>query len=313
MPRTQLIHNQAGTLEFYVPQGVPSAATLTLYTEGDATFSGETWPLDVAPSASTTTDAQLAENSGYALSVASVVGFVRTQRYMVVLPTGEPKEIRLRGIDTSSSDLVLDELLDFAIPSGSTVASHRLTYTLNASQTATKRRRCRAVWSYTVDGVAHVHQEFFDIVREPFVIPITEEDIEKHDASFGENAGDAQRWKKLIPGAHDEIERKLRAMQIDPDEIRDRDAIKDALIFSILAKASMKQPLVSKGWKDMRDEALKDFQEARSWIDSDDDGRVDGVDTDNDHSDGIFYDNDRDPWSQGGSELGTPVKYMRVG
>lgn len=313
MARTQITHNQPFTLEYYCPEGAPSSATLTLYTSGDATFSGETWPLSLTLGASTLTNQELARKGGVNLSVVSTAEFAARERYMLDLPNGVRREIRLEGVDTSAGDLVLDGQPSFVIPVGSAIASHRLAYTLSTSQTATKRRYCRAVWAYTVDGRTYVKQTFFDIVRQPFVIDVTEEDIEAHDKDFGDSVGQNQRWKKLLVGAHNDIQRMLFGLQIDPDEIRDREAIKDALIFCLLSKMAMPNVALADAWKERCQVALKDFQAARSWIDTDDDGRVDGVDTDNDHSDGIFSDNNRDPWSQGGSELGTPVKYMRVG
>lgn len=323
MPRIQFTKDIAGVLEFYAPEGVPdSAATLTIYTSASGELEGESWPATVTLSTATTTTTATANIHTDSLTVADESNFVVDERAMINFE-GQRLEVVVRA--KSSLTLELDQELSSTIVSGATVASHRLTYALTAAQNATLRRRLRAVWSYEVDSVPRTHQQYFSVVREPFNIALTEEDIESHDFAFGEYADRRGAWKKLIHGSHNDVERMLRALQLSPDLVRDRDSLKDALIFSLLSKfygSTPGQMERSEKWKSDCQQAVRDMSEARTWYDVDDDhdAGADGVSTSEGHggaivgADGIsrtYYDDCRFSYSH--SELGPPVKYMPVG
>ena len=323
MPRIQYTKDVASTLEFYAPEGVPdSSATLTIY-EGTSAVGGETWPYTVSLSSATTTLTAGADRHADELTVADESNFVADQRYFIEY-LGQRLEVVVRKIDTNK--LYLDQPLSDAIPSGATIASHRLTYSLSASQNANLRRRYRAVWSYAVDGVNRTHQQYYSVVREPFNIDLTEEDIEEHDFSFGEYTDNRGAWKKLTEGAHKDVERKLRALQLSPDLIRDRDGLKDALIFCVLSKfygSIPGQVERAEMYATKAQDAIKDVSDARTWYDVDDDHNAgsDGVSTsegeggqviDSDGNVRTYLDDGCITYSSA-SELGTPAKYMKVG
>lgn len=316
MPRLQYTKGVAGTLEFYAPEGIPdSSASLTIYTSGTSELTGS-WPATVTLTSATTTLSSAA--SRYAESVAVVDGssFVVGQRY-TINDNGQLLEVRISRID--SNTLYLDQPLSFDVASGATIASHRYTYSLTTTHTANLRRRLRAVWSYDVDSIAHAHHQYFSIVNEPFTISLSEEEIEAHDLAFGEYADPNGAWKKLIGGAHDEIERMLRSRQLSPDLIRDRDGLKDALIFCFLSKfygSAPGQRERADMWLERCVNTVAQVIESRAWYDVDDDH--DGGNEDSD----MIYDingtalgtlDDDGRLDTSGSELGAPVSYARVG
>jgi hypothetical protein len=268
----QFLYNIASTLEFYAPEGIPDGnASLTVYTSGSGELDG-TWPQTVTLDGATTTTTAAGELGDTSIPVASIANFKTGRKYWVKNITGELHQIRLRGL--AGSNLYLDQPLSFTFEGGSTVASARYAFDLTAAQNGTLRRRLRAVWSYDVDSVTVYLQQYYSVVREPFQLDITEEDIERHDPAFGEYADSLNNWTKLVHGAHDDIERKLRARQLCPDLLRDRDGLRDALIFQLLGKYYLSIPgqdMRSRAWLKMADLAIDDVLKARSWYDADDD------------------------------------------
>lgn len=314
MPRIQFTKDVAGTLVFYAPEGIPDgAASLTIYTSGDATLTGETWPYSATLTSASTTLSAAASRYAENISATDGSAFVaRTQRYMIS-DGGQIQEITISR--KSSNTLYLDQPLAAAVANGATLASHRYTYSLSTTQTATLRRRLRAVWSYAVGGVSYSHTQYFSIVREPFDIYLTEEDIEEHDLEFGQYVDDSGAWRKLIEGAHNDVERMLRAKQLSPDLIRDRDALRDAVIFGVLSKIYQKQPERAAAWGAKVEQAITNAIDARTWYDADDDH--DG----GDEQSNVIYDTsgnalgtlDSEGRLEPVDELGVPVKYARVG
>lgn len=313
MPRIQFQQSAAGTLEFYAPEGIPDgAASLTIYTGGDSTLSGETWPLSVSLTSASTTVNGAASQYAQSLTLDDASAFVaRTQRYLID-DGGALQEITVSR--KSGDTIYLDHELREGVADGATVASHRYSYTLSSAQTTTKRRRLRAVWSYDVDSVTYTHTQYFSIVGEPFSIDVTEEDIARHDLDFEQYADGDGAWRKLVGGAHDDVERCLRAKSLAPDLLRDRDALRDAVIFGVLSKIYQRQPDRSELWRGRMERALTDAVEARAWYDEDDDHQ--GGDEDS----SIIYDTDGNILGtlngdtlETATELGVPANYMRVG
>jgi hypothetical protein len=313
----QFVYNVAGTLEFYCPEGVPSGtASLRVYKTGDSAISG-TWPQTVAASTANTTTSASASEGGMSLTLTSATGFSAGERYWVQTTTGQRFEIKAVGIAVSTKILYLDQPLRVAVPSGSAIASAKYTYTLTSAQNGELWRRYRAVWSYTVSGVARTATQYYSVVREPFNILISEEDLEKHDPVIGEYLDRYNAWSKLIPGAHEDIERMLAARQLYPDLIRDRDGLKHALIFRILGKFHISisgQESRGERWLKMSEQAIEDVLKSRAWYDADDDHTVseagrttvvlpDGTVT-------YYYDDDA---GCAGDELIPPAGYARVG
>lgn len=321
MPRTQIRYEQGGTIEVYPPEGRPdSAASLTIYVSGSSELSG-TWPATVSlDSASTTTDAAASQHTTQ-LSVVDASSFVaRRRRYWLETTDGRTAEVVLDRVDTSSNDLYLDQPLRFGVASGSTISGHRLAYTLSSSQAGTLRRRLRAEWSYDVDGETYYLTTYLDVVREPWDLSrISESDIEIHDSSWGEYADSQGRWRDLVVGAADDVERMLRAEQVYPDLVRDREGLEAAVIYRVLAKRYAQTPSLlerAEHYAKAAEQAVADVLEARTWYDVDEDhvggdGRaIRGYTVDGDP---IYEDGDEIGGDELEDELGMPAAYMRVG
>lgn len=317
MPRLQFTKDVASTLAFYAPEGIPDgAATVTIYTGGDGELEGDTWPATVALGSASTTTTAAATQQSETLPVGDASAFSAGGRYWIN-DSGQRVEVEVRK--KSGSTLYLTQPLPFTVSSGATIASGRYAYSLSATQTATLRRRLRAVWSYEVDSEAVSHTQYFSVVREPFDISLTEDDIEAHDHNFGEYAGSRGQWRRLIEGAHHDVERALRRKQLTPDLVKDRDGLKDALIFYLLSKFYRSLPGQlerAEAWRISGDRAIEDVFDARTWYDADDDNTVSdgGVSVAYD-SDGnpIYISDDVSGELSGASELGTPAAYMKVG
>lgn len=317
MPRLQYTKGVAGSLVLYAPEGIPDAdATLTIYTSGNSTLAGSSWPVTVSLSTATTTLSALAAQYAESLALTDATNFAAGERYYI---NDGGQLLEVKASRKSSNTLYLDQPLSFGVASGATIASHKLAFALSTTHTATLRRRLRAVWSYEVDGVAYSHQQYFSVVNEPFELAITEEDIEGHDLAFGEYTDDRGAWRKLIDGAHDEVERMLRARQLSPDLIRDRDGLRDALIFCLLGKWYMGAPGQrerAEMWQTKAERAIAQVIEARGWYDVDDDHQggsetgqmiydAAGAELGVVGADGVL--------TNQANELGLPVSYARVG
>lgn len=293
MSRLQFPRNQSGELVWYPPEGLGGAtAQLIIYTQGDTLLPGGSWPQTVDRDAQSTTVAVETESSDDELPVTSSAGFAAEDRLLLILPNGQRFELRLVG--AADNTLFLDQPLPKTIPSGSTVSGWGYRFTLSSSHLAELRRGCRAQWIYTVAGKARFHAQRFDIVNEPFVLALTESDLERHDHTFGESAGSSGRWKSLIDGAHDVITGRIEAQGLFADLILDREALKDAICFVILAKfygskAGADMRALGADWMKQADRAVADMIQSR-----------------------IAYDKNQNQVAEP-DEAGTPAKYLKLG
>jgi hypothetical protein len=321
MPRTQFTLDVAGTLEFYPPEGRPdSSATLNIYTGGDSLLTG-TFPATVALDSVSTTINASASKGATAVSLASGTGVVVGRRYIIKTAKGQRVEVVARGIDGTT--LSLDQRLSVAVESGDAFDGHRLAYSLSAAQNGELRRRLRAVWSYDVDGEAQDWQTYYSVVREPFRIPLSESDIETRSHNFGEYTDRFASWRRLIPGAHDEIAEMLIVEQHDPDLIRDRDGLKTAIIYCLLSLffESIPGEFVRADRMMTRcEKAVSRVIKGKTWYDEDHDQVVDGEPQTVTLADGsqvVVMSSDGDDGDLreigGRDELGLQASYMRVG
>lgn len=346
MSGLQFFEDKAATLVLYVPaaHGVPSgSASLTIYASGQSELAtGGSWPETVSLDAAAATLDAAASAGDESLSVGSgeATTFTAGRTVLATSTRGEILELRVKGRDTSTDTLYLDQPLAHALQSGSTLAGHRYAFALSTTHTQTRRRRVRAVWTYTAGGEARTVVQRFDVVREPFTFDLSESDIETHDPEFGEYAGHSGRWRRHIEGALRDLVSALTARDLDPDLLRDRDIAKDALIYRVLAKFYRKvDPEASKGFQEDYETKLKEISESSAiWYDADgDDVVADGADARAADASGAYgvgsggtrYDADGNALSPVGyghggrygrhlgggsrSELGTPASYAKVG
>ena len=293
MSRLQFPRHQSGELVWYPPEGLGGAtAQLIVYTQGDALLPGGSWPQTVDRDPQSTTVAVETERDDDELPVVSSAGFSAEDRLLLIIPSGQRFELRLVG--AANNTLFLDQPLPKTIPSGSVVSGWGYRFTLSPSHLSELRRGCRAQWMYTVAGKPCFHPVRFDVVNEPFILALTESDIERHDHTFGESAGSSGRWRSLIDGAHDAITGRIEAQGLFADLILDREALKDAICLMVLAKfygskAGADMRALSADWMKQAERAVADMIQAR-----------------------VTYDKNQNQVSEPG-EQGTPVQYMKLG
>ena len=273
--RTQLSLDVDGTLEFYPDARPDAAASLHVYNEAltplDATLDPVAVPLDVVDEA-LTVEAFAGDPT---ITVASTVGLVIGRRYRLVNEEGRDREVRVIGFSAASGLIRFDQPLPFdCAVTTSRLRGHRLAYTIDAALLSIRRRRMRAHWVFEIGGVAFQKDVHFDVVLSPFNLVINEETVELADTSFGEAIGAKESWKKNRKQAINHVWRSLAKFQVKPDLVRDRDALRDACVFALLAYFHFKDEALRKAWFEAYNWAMSDFKASHAWYDSDDDQAV---------------------------------------
>lgn len=322
MERTQYRKDLASLLEYYPPAevGRPSSAKLRAFTSGTATlFSETTLTLDTAQQQLTAT----ATHDADTLTVADSSAFEVGRRYIVRTSGGRKREVVCLDVP-SSTTVKLDAPVGFALTTSDFIEGHGLRRTLSAVEAATVRRRVRLEWEYVgTDGFTYIDEEYVDIVRTPFRLRLTEGDIEFESSTFGERAGARGGWRKLVQGAVGDVWRRVSNMGqgVYPDLVKERKGLKVAVARRVLQKLSVEDQDLSteqsafKRWGKLYDEALREFEAASPWYDSDDDQAVDYDGTRTVTVDGELVElaTDSSETLGDGGELGFNVKRLRVG
>lgn len=303
MRRHQYRTSVASVLEFYPPQGVASSATVAGFVSGTSAslFASESVTLDTA---SATVSGHTA--SATLLTVDDSTGFVVGRRYWAETAGGRGREVTVIDVPNGTS-LELDQPIGFVVTA---IAGHGLRRTLTAEEAGTVRRRCRVLWTYTVDGMGYVADQMIDIVEMPFALHLTEEDIEEAYPPAGEHAGSRRAWAKVLRKAEGEVFNRVAAEQIEPDLVRERDLLRDAAVYRALQLLSVRnQDFTDAGayerWESLYEQTISRFLAGKYWYDSDDDLNVDlyGANTRTVTVDGTTY----EVFSDGGGGDGEAV------
>ena len=224
--------------------------------------------------------------------------------------------VKVAGI--SGTTVYLDQPLPFACDSASTFQGVRMSVSLDTDNTASRYRRMRGVWDYTVDGETIRHTEHIDIVKTPFHLVLGERDVETEDPSFGERIGDAEVWFNLREGALNKIWNELMALQVEPDLVRDTSQLKVAAIHWLLALSYFRQAETATFWIERYKEDMDLFRRGKPWYDSDDDQDTDARNHRRIYDGAVTYPVSGESGgalgADGvGSELGRPAVYVSVG
>lgn len=316
--RLQFAKDAAGTLEFYPKQGrADAAADVYVYTSGTNELDGTNLAgsgngsLDAASEA-LTASASVGDET---VTVADISAYVVGRRYSLKSHEGRRQEVTLLG--KTGTTLRLDQPVQFACTdSTSYLQGHRLTVSLTTAHTATVRRRLRVLWVYDVDSVTYRETRWIDIVRVPFQLSVTEDDLETLDPDFGEWAGDRAGWRKLEAGATAAVWSTLAAMQVYPDLVRDTTLLELAYAFKMLELFYFREEALSGRWREKYEETISQFRESRAWYDTDADlvadGAGDEADIDTDIYNSSAFDEDSETLDSG-DEFGLPASYLKVG
>jgi hypothetical protein len=277
MARIQFRKDTAGTLEFYPPEGRPdSNASLDVY-KGQAVWGEGTWPATITLPPFSQNLTATASAGDTEVTVGSTSGLVRGHRFMLKNAFAQQEEVTVDGFDATTIKLV--DPIQYDQTTSSTIKAHRLTQALTSGNTANRERNLRALWSYTVDSVDYVTEQYFDIVRQPFEIKITERDLEAFGGAQLIGTLPREQLNAYIEGGHRTLEMMLRGDQIEPDLVRNPDDLRDALAHLVLEAVAQAQGSLGPDGRNRAFERHKQlaavayagYMSSRSWYDADDD------------------------------------------
>jgi hypothetical protein len=194
------------TLYLDAPEGVPSAVTsvTVVRSDGDDASSSESALGSPSVSSVTTTlsaAAGTSETDTKAVPLTSATGFVVNRPYLLTATTNETAWVVFAAISGSTGYARTPLTSSFA--SGSTIASPRISATVDATWVATASKlsdesgldrmqtdawragdndedpRYRAIWLYTVAGIVRRRETRFDLVRYTAQHAITPVDVDE--------------------------------------------------------------------------------------------------------------------------------------
>ena len=179
------------TLYLDAPEGVPSAVTSVTVVRSDGDDSSSSESALGSPSVSSVTTtlsaaAGTSETDTKAVPLTSATGFVVNRPYLLTATTGETAWVVFAAISGSTGYARTPLTSSFA--SGSTIASPRISATVDATWVATASKlsdesdedpRYRAIWLYTVAGVVRRRETRFDLVRYTAQHAITPVDVDE--------------------------------------------------------------------------------------------------------------------------------------
>jgi len=278
MSRQQFRFESTGTLAFHPSQGrADAAASLTIFKSKDVELAtAGSWPETVALDTVDTSLSVAALKGARQVTLASGTGVVVGRHYLIGDSFGREYEVRVEGVD--GNDVKTEQPLRIDIASAfSTFKGHDIRFALDATHLSEREREVRAVWTYAVGGDTFTEDQVFDIVRQPFQVSITEEDIERVWMGFGEAAARSNRWKVLIEGARNTLDNALRSRQVLPDLVRNPDALRLTLVYMFLSmwEESRFQTDRADMWRKRLDTEFAAFMSSHEWYDVDDDLNVD--------------------------------------
>lgn len=280
MSVTQITKGSSEDLVFYpYSDYAPSTASLTITLATGSALGGFVWPQTVNRDSASTATSSASTRGTRTLTVSAVTDFIPDETYLLGIPDGRKFRIKLIGVNATAKQLFFDQPFPVDVPIGATVTGLAYRFTLNTTATSDVRRRIGAVWTYTVNGKSIRENQRFDIVRDPWILDLSESDLEKQDHCFGETAGNANRWQSLISGVGEYIQLFLEKRKIYADLVKDRDYLKTAAAYLLLSRFYGNRPgddsqKISDKWKKEAETYLTNITSADIWYDSNDNGTL---------------------------------------
>jgi hypothetical protein len=283
--RLQFRQNKAAILPFHPPEGrADSAATLNIHTSQTTKIvDGASVSLD------SFSESLTASSSAGALSIScDTTNAVIGEHYWLVNGFGQAEEILVDGKDATT--LLLVDGLRYNHTTSSTVAGHKLAYSITSTINATRRRFVRASWEYVVGGVTKYAEQFYDVVRQPYWVPVLLSDLRSAWRAAPDYLPSRQELVSLLDGplgSRDWVERDLLGSGQNPEFIRDPNELKPLVVYKLLERlaagrlATAEEELEAVGWVKYWKEEYKIAMNRlignkRLWYDEDDDLNVDG-------------------------------------
>lgn len=195
--------------------------------------------------------------------------------YFLDGPGFEGRTIKVTDVNDGTG-FTIDEQLVQNLPSGATLRATTVTHTV-AAGTLARTRGYRARWVLTPeDGSAtQTITTYFDVVFQPFQIPLTKLDVKGVLAGSGAIMDDA--WRDLIRGATQTIVNEFDTRGLAPDRVRDARPfvlpaaywIAAALIEGHRINTREGLAFADRLWKRYREAINAAFNSTRSWYNHD--------------------------------------------
>ena len=228
------------------PTGTPTAQVFLLGTGDDGTAQDA---LDGDPeidAVSTTVDAA----SGYGeanprrLNVASTTGVVPDRSYLVTSADGLNEWVDVIEVDDAGEFVTARYPMANPFTSGDAFVGTRLTVPLKTLWVSDKNKLTggrdplpgyRVRWLYTVGGVDHVHDAYFDLVRYVGGHTLKALDVDREYpgiAGMGPGFHRTDGYKALLDQAYERVRWDLTDVGTDDNAIMDQDALNRATLLS---------------------------------------------------------------------------------
>lgn len=244
--KTQLEYNRNGSLVFYPSEGMPTSATLELFTGQSAALGA--WVNPTAITLGTYAEnltAPITNPEATSIIPVSITGLpARGRRMILINHLGQVEQITISGSQTG--EVHTSEPLTYAQTTASVLYDAALVASLTAADhTGTRYRNVRAVWTYTVLGVVYRRTQLFDIVYQPWAVPVSAADFGNYHQAFDEYSGDTTALEGMVDAARTTVELSLLAAGHQPDLIRDPDVLKPCVIYKVLQMFEEQQSAVN--------------------------------------------------------------------
>ena len=226
MARVQLRLGVGGVLEYSPAEGRPTHGWIAIY-RGQTALVPE-----VALTVDTFSTTCTALAGARALTVGSTAGAVAGRRIWIGGDDQSGYEDSVVAVH-SATVLEVEEPLKLAL-NAARIAGHVLRYTVNANLISSSTRYLRAAWRYTVAGATYRRDYLFDVVRLPFELALTEEDVCSVDPGFSGQIGTRGSWRRMLAAAVEDIWLALESQGRQPDLLRSRDLLRPALLSRLL-------------------------------------------------------------------------------
>jgi len=248
--RVQLEQGYGGIIEFYPPEGVPDASPAPTVEIVDLVAETAATPDSVSQTAT-------AAEGSREITVTSTTGMVAGRRYWL----GENAPLGYEDsavLINSATVFTLENPLKVGMTSGK-VRGHGLRYTVSAADAEDEALRLRAVWRYSIGGIAKRGRMSLDIVEDPFDLVVTEEEIEARAPGWSGQSGARGSWRRYLDAARDDIVLMLEAQKVLAHEVEHRDLLRPAFIYRILYHRHRRDEELSAEYSQLASQAMRDF------------------------------------------------------
>lgn len=223
-PRLEVLQDSTTSRVWFYPTEGRAAATpsVAIYDDnGSAITAAAT--TSVTLSTANTTVAVASSEGDQSVTLAAVTGVEVGQTYLMTSALGQTEWVTVRGVNSSTKLVNLDERLEYDYGTTSTFVGCYFYRTLSATETKTLRQGARAIATYTVAGIAHERREYFDIVLVQVHSPLTVAFVKKYLPDIMPREHSQTRgsdYSGLRDAAWERMQNAIRQFSREQDEYR---------------------------------------------------------------------------------------------